>query len=321
MKLGLDAMGGDFAPLEAVKGAAGAARLHPDIGIVLFGNQQEIESVCRDENIPADLFEIVHCTETIGMSDHPVKAIASKQDSSLNVGFAHLAANKIDAFISAGNTGAMLVGALQSVKAIKGVIRPCLTSVLPRENKAPGLLLDVGANSDVKPEHLQQFALLGSLYYQALYKVAEPAVGLLNIGEEEEKGSLLTKAAYALLKETDGISFVGNVEGREIFNDFADVVVCDGFTGNVIIKLCEGVYYKLAKRGVQDEYLDKFNFKHYGGSAILGVNAPVVVGHGISKHDTFTKMIEMAAEQVRSNLIPMIQESFSGFAQRQEQTQ
>jgi glycerol-3-phosphate acyltransferase PlsX len=319
MKLGLDAMGGDYAPLEAVKGAASAARLHPQYGIVLFGDRSEIDKICRDQEIPADLFEVVHCSDVIGMSDHPVKAIASKPDSSLNVGFAHLAAKKIDAFISAGNTGAMLVGSLQSVKAIPGVIRPCLTSVLPRENKQPGLLLDVGANSDVKPEHLQQFAILGSLYYKAVYKIAEPAVGLLNIGEEAEKGSILTKATHTLLNNTPEIAFTGNVEARDLFGEVADVIVCDGFTGNVIIKLCEGVYYKLAKRGVQDDYLDKFNFKHYGGSAILGVNAPVVVGHGISKSETFAKMIEMAAEQVKSDLIPEMQRSFAGVARQQEQ--
>ncbi|MBS3914269.1 MAG: phosphate acyltransferase PlsX [Bacteroidetes bacterium] len=319
MKLGLDAMGGDFAPLEAVKGAATAASLHPGYSIVLFGDKHLIDEVCREENISKDLFEVVHCTEVIGMSEHPVKAFASKPDSSLNVGFGWLAARKIDAFISAGNTGAMLVGTMQSVKAIEGVIRPCLTTILPRENMRPGLLMDVGANSDVKPEHLQQFALLGSLYYKALFKVSHPKVGLLNIGEEAEKGSLLTKAAHALLKDTPGIQFEGNVEGRDLFNANADVIVTDGFTGNVIIKLCEGIYYKLAKRGVQDEFLDKFNFKHYGGSAILGVNAPAIVGHGISKKDTFVKMIEMAAELVESNLISEMQQSFAGTSQISEQ--
>lgn len=319
MRIGIDAMGGDFAPLEAVKGAASAAISHPTWRMILFGNKAEIESVCHSENIQTDLFEIVDCPEVIEMSEHPVKAFASKQNSSLAVGLKTLANKSIDAFLSAGNTGAMLVGSLQTVKAIEGISRPCLTAAIPRMNNNPGLLLDVGANSDVKPEHLQQFALLGSLYYKAVYKVAEPAVGLLNIGEEPEKGSILTKAAHTLLQNTPEIHFAGNVEGRDIFSDQFDVVVCDGFTGNVIIKVCEGMFYRIAKRGVQDEYLDKFNFKHYGGSSIIGVNAPVIVGHGISKSDTFVKMIEMAAEQVSSGMIDTIKHSFNNLDNQQRQ--
>ncbi|MCC7299025.1 MAG: phosphate acyltransferase [Bacteroidia bacterium] len=318
MRIGVDAMGGDFAPLESVKGAAASLKLHPSWTIVLYGLESEILSICGSEQIDPKGFEIVHCSEVIGMGDHPVKSITGKTDSSLAVGFRHLAEGKIDAFLSAGNTGAMLVGALMSVKAIEGVSRPCLTSLLPREHKNPGLLLDVGANSDVKPEHLQQFALLGSLYYAALYKDNYPKVGLLNLGEEAEKGSILTKAAHALLAQTDGINFVGNAEGRDIFGEEVDVVVCDGFTGNIIIKVCEGMYYRLAKRGVQDDYLDKFNFKHYGGSTIIGVNAPVVVGHGITKADTFVKMIEVAAEQVESGLIEQIKKSFLTFGAQQK---
>lgn len=319
MRIGIDAMGGDFAPLEAVKGAASAAMQHPGWRMVLFGIQSEIEAVCISENISSDQFEIVHCQDVIEMSEHPVRAFASKQNSSLAVGFRQLAEGAVDAFLSAGNTGAMLVGSLQTVKAIEGISRPCLTSVIPRLNNHPGLLLDVGANSDVKPEHLQQFAILGSLYYKAVYKVAEPKVGLLNIGEEEEKGSLLTKATFPLLKNTPGIHFAGNVEGRDIFSDEYDVVVCDGFSGNIIIKVCEGMFYRLAKRGVQDEYLEKFNFKHYGGSSILGVNAPVIVGHGISKAGTFVKMIELAAEQVNSGMIDKIRESFTKLENQQGQ--
>lgn len=318
MRIGFDAMGGDFAPLECVKGAALAAELHPDWTLVLYGPSDQIVEVCATLNINPETFEIVDCPSVIGMSDHPVKAIASKPDSSLARGFQHLAEGKVEAFVSAGNTGAMLVGALMSVKAIDGVMRPCLTSLIPRENKIPGLLLDVGANSDVKPEHLQQFALLGSLYYKALFKVENPPVALLNIGEEEEKGSLLTKAAHQLLKDTPGINFAGNAEGRDIFSEDFDVIVCDGFTGNVIIKVCEGMFYRLLKRGIQDDYLDKFNFKYYGGSSILGVNAPVIVGHGITKADTFVKMLEVAADQIQSGLIPEMRRSFASFAQQEQ---
>lgn len=318
MRIGIDAMGGDFAPLESVKGAALCAASHPNWTLVLYGIESDILNVCAANEISPSLFEIVNCSEIIGMSDHPVKALSAKKDSSLAVAFQQLAEGKIDAVLSAGNTGAMLVGALTSVKAIDGVLRPCLTSVLPRENNHPGLLLDVGANSDVKPDHLQQFAILGSLYYKAVFQCENPKVGLLNIGEESEKGSILTKAAHQLIRDTPGIHFVGNAEGRDIFSDEFDVVVCDGFTGNVVIKLCEGLYYKFMKRGIKDEYLDSFNFKHYGGSSILGVNAPVIVGHGISKADTFVKIIEMAAEQVSSGLIGEIQKSFVTFGTQQQ---
>jgi phosphate acyltransferase len=319
MRIGIDAMGGDFAPLEAVKGAASAAIQHPGWRMVLFGKTDEIISVCNSENISADLFEIIDCPEVIEMSEHPVRAFASKKNSSIAVGFNALAAKEIDAFLSAGNTGAMLVGSLQTVKAIDGIARPCLTSILPRMNNHPGLMVDVGANAEVKAEHLQQFAILGSIYYKAVFKVAEPKVGLLNIGEEEEKGSILTRAAHTLLKQTEGIHFVGNAEGRDIFSDNFDVVVTDGFSGNVVIKACEGMYYALAKRGIQDEFLDKFNFKHYGGSSILGVNAPVIVGHGISKALTFEKMIELGAEQVSSGMIATIRKSFLTIENQQKQ--
>lgn len=309
MRIGVDAMGGDYAPLEALKGAVEAARIHSELQVVLFGDKSAIQSVGEIEKLDISVLEIVHCPSHIKMGEHPVRAFSAKQDSSIAVGFGYLAAGKIDAFLSAGNTGAMLVGSLMTVKAIPGIDRPCLTAVIPRMNNHPGLLLDVGANADCKPEHLQQFAILGSVFYGALNKVQSPKVGLLNIGEEEEKGSIFSRATHSLLKTTGGINFAGNVEGRDIFGDNFDVIVCDGFAGNVIIKVCEGMYYRLAKRGVQDEYLDKFNFKHYGGSSILGVNAPVIVGHGISKADTFVKMIELAAEEVSSGMIQKIKDA------------
>jgi glycerol-3-phosphate acyltransferase PlsX len=317
MRIGIDAMGGDYAPLEAVKGSAAAARLHPDYQLFLYGKESEIKQICASEGIEDSIFTIVDCPEVIEMSEHPVKAFSSKQNSSIAVGFKELAAGRTSAFLSAGNTGAMLVGSLMTIKAIPGIERPCLTSIVPRMNNHPGLLLDVGANADCKPEHLQQFALLGSSFYSAVYKVEKPKIGLLNIGEEEEKGSILSRAAFTLLKQTNGLNFVGNAEGRDIFGDDFDVVVCDGFTGNVVIKLCEDLYYRFAKRGIQDEYLDKFNFKHYGGSSILGVNAPVIVGHGITKADTFVKMIEMAAEEVSGNMIDLIKQSLAAYTNTQ----
>lgn len=320
MRIGVDAMGGDYAPLEAVKGASLAAFSLVDVELVLFGSKSSIEQVCRNEGININQFEIVDTPEVIEMADHPVKALVSKPNSSIAQGFIHLASHKIDAFISAGNTGAMLVGSIQYLNLVDGCDRPCLTAAIPRIDNRPGLLMDVGANADCKPEHLEKFALLGSLLYSMMYKVESPKIGLLNIGEESEKGNILTKATHQLLAQTPGIQFVGNVEGRDIFGDHADVVVCDGFSGNVIIKLCEGIYYRLVKRGVQDDYLDQFNFKHYGGSMVLGVNAPVIVGHGITKSETFVKMIELAKETVQSELTNKIQKAMSRFIASQTET-
>ncbi len=320
MKIGIDAMGGDYAPSEAVKGAFIASSLMPLIELVLFGSLQDITAICEQESIGLDLFTIVDTTDVIEMSDHPVKALLSKPNSSISQGFSYLAQGKIDAFLSAGNTGAMLVGSIQYLKLVDGLDRPCLTSVIPRIQGNPGLLLDVGANADCKPEHLEKFSLLGNLLYSMMYKVDSPKIGLLNIGEECEKGNLLSKSTHQLLVQTQGIHFVGNIEGRDIFSDKADVVVCDGFSGNLIIKVCEGLYYNLVRRGIHDEYLEKFNFKHYGGSLILGVNAPVIVGHGITKDKTFVKMIEFACETVKSQLMGKIQKSMARFIASQSDT-
>lgn len=314
MKIGIDAMGGDFAPLEAVKGASLTKDTHAHLELVLFGVKEEILRVCESEGLNPSQFEIVDCPEVIEMAEHPVKALVSKPNSSLAQGFLHLASKKVDAFLSAGNTGAMLVGSLQFLKTVDGLDRPCLSAEIPRQDGPPGLLLDVGANADCKPEHLHKFAIIGSLVYSMMHQLENPKVGLLNIGEESEKGNLLTKATHQLLAQTDSINFVGNVEGRDIFGNHADVVVCDGFTGNVVIKLCEGLYYRLAKKGIEDDYLDKFNYKNYGGSLILGVNAPVVVGHGITKAPTFVKMVELAAEAVESGLTRSIQNAMMTFS-------
>ena len=305
-------MGGDFAPLEPVKAVIQmTANQNLDFIPVLFGQKQAIFDAILSQNADPEDFEIIHAEEVIGMSEHATKAISQKRDSSINVGFMHLASKQIDAFLSAGNTGAMLVGAMYSIKTIEGVNRPTITSVLPRPDGTFGILLDVGANADCKPETLNQFATLGSLFYKTVYSQNNQArVGLLNIGEEKEKGNLLTQAAYPLLESNERIEFIGNIEGRELFSNNADVIVCDGFAGNIVLKVCEGLYYNLMKRGINDEYLNRFNFKHYGGTPILGVNAPVIIGHGISKADTFINMINLAKNVVESKMIDKIKAAF-----------
>jgi len=320
MRIGIDAMGGDYAPLEAIKGAVLAKAEFPSVELVMFGVQSDIETIAKQENLDISNIELVHCSQVVEMSEHPVKALAGKRDSSISVGFEHLAEKKIDAFFSAGNTGAMLVGSIQILKPIDGVDRPCLTSAIPRPSGNHGVLLDVGANADCKPEHLQQFAILGSLYAQSVKKIESPKVGLLNIGEEDEKGSIISRAANQLLRNTPEINFFGNVEGRDLFVDSTDVIVCDGFSGNIVIKLVEGFYYQLMKRGVQDDFLNQFNFKHHGGGLILGVKAPVLVGHGISKADTFVKMVEVCKNSVESNFCAKVESAFQKIASQQNAT-
>jgi glycerol-3-phosphate acyltransferase PlsX len=205
----------------------------------------------------------------------------------------------------------MLVGTLYSIKAMEGVLRPTISTIIPKENGKTGLLLDVGLNSDCKAEHLNQFALLGSLYAQHILSIDNPRVSLVNIGEEEGKGNLLAQAAYPLLKENKQVNFVGNIEGRDVLMDKADVMVCDGFTGNVILKMAESLFEITQKKKIQHEYFELFNFENYGGTPVLGVSKPVIIGHGISHAKAFKNMVLLAEKMLQSNLLEKMKESFS----------
>lgn len=312
IKIGLDMMGGDFAPLEAVKGvAAFFAENKIDVHLVLIGDEEKIKAVAAINNIPAAGYSIVHAPEVIEMHEHPTKALKEKQRSSIAIGFHLLATGKTDAFISAGNTGAMMVGALFSIKAIEGVQRPTIGAYMPRENGSLGLLVDVGLNADCKPENLNQFAVLGSLYAEHILKIGQPKVGLVNLGEEEGKGNLLAQATYPLLKENKDINFVGNIEGRDILLDKSDVMVCEGFTGNVVLKMAESIYDITQRRNIKDEHFDRFNFEAYGGVPVLGVAKPVIIGHGISHATAFKNMINIACRMMETDLTGKIREKFS----------
>lgn len=286
-------MGGDFAPETTVKGAIKAVLEFPENSkLVLFGDENKIKEILEQEKADISKFEIVATTQVIEMGEHPVKAFTKKRESSVFVGFMHLAKGKINGFASAGNTGAMLVGAMHSVKQVPGIIRPCITSPLPTINGGTSILLDVGINPDCKPDVLYQYAILGSLYAEHVYNIKNPRVALLNIGEEEEKGNLLSSATHNLMKDTKDFNFVGNIEGNHIFNgDIADVIVTDGFTGNVVLKEAEAFYTLIRKRGLSDEYFDRFNPEIYGGTPILGVNSTVVIGHGSSNVNAIKNMI------------------------------
>jgi len=244
------------------------------------------------------------------MNEHPTKALKEKPQSSIGIGFHLLQSGKIDAFISAGNTGAMMVGTFYSIKAIDGIQRPTISTPVPRENGSFGLLLDVGINADCKPENLLQFAILGSLYSKHILKINNPKVGLLNIGEEEGKGNLLAQATYPLLKENPLLNFIGNVEGRDVLTDKADVIVCEGFTGNVVLKMAESFHEIAVRRKIDDDYMNKFDFESYGGTPVLGVSQPVIIGHGISKGLAFKNMIALAQQMIASKLLDKISESF-----------
>lgn len=312
MNIGLDMMGGDFAPLEAVKGAAEfLAGNTSEVHLTLIGDEEQIKPLLAEYNIAADKYTIVHAAQVIEMNEHPTKALKEKQQSSIAIGFHLLATGKTDAFISAGNTGAMMVGALFSIKAIEGVLRPTIGAYMPRENGSLGLLVDVGLNADCKPENLNQFAILGSLFAKYILNFENPKVGLVNLGEEEGKGNLLAQAAYPLLKENTAINFIGNVEGRDILLNKADVLVCEGFTGNVVLKLAESIYDIVQRRNIKDEHFDRFNFEQYGGVPVLGVSKPVIIGHGISHATAFKNMIRIAARMLETKLMEKIKASFT----------
>lgn len=311
MKIGFDILGGDYAPKNCLEGVVMASKELPkDVKLVLIGDSTVAQAYFTEQGVDPGQFEYVHTTETIDMGESPTKAFSQKPNSSIFLGFKLLKEKGIDAFASAGNTGAMLVGSMFTVKAIPGVIRPCITTLLPKENGGFGLILDVGTNADCKPDVLYQFGILGSICAREVYKINNPKIGLLNIGEEPEKGNLVAQAAYSLMKDSKDFNFVGNVEGREIFSDKADVIVCEGFVGNILLKTAEAFYDVIKTRNRSDEYFDKFNYELYGGTPVLGVNSNVLIGHGISSSLAFKNMLKLAKEVVDAKLNDKITQIF-----------
>ena len=310
MRIGIDIMGGDFAPQTTTEGAILAQQELSNVELVLIGDEFKISSILEDKGADKSKFSIVHTTEIIGMGEHPIKAFKQKPKSSIGIGFHLLSSGDIQGFTGAGNTGAMMIGSMYSVKSIPGIIRPCITSVLPKENGGVNIILDVGVNADCKPDVLYQFGVVGSVYAQNVFGINKPRVGLLNIGEESEKGNLLSQATNSLMSDSKDFNFTGNIEGRDLFDDKCDVIVCDGFTGNVVLKEAEAFYYLMKKRGMLDDYFSRFNYEIYGGSPILGINSNVVVGHGISNDQAIKNMIKLTAECVEADLSKKIKEAF-----------
>lgn len=314
MNIGIDIMGGDFAPEATIKGAASflSQNQNKSIKLTLIGNVDAMQAYM---SLLADYdgqYTIVPSESVIEMNEHPTKALKEKTNSSIAIGFGLLQAKKIDAFLSAGNTGAMMVGAMYSVKAIPSVLRPTIASPIPSLDGATNLLLDAGANADCKPENLVQFALMGAIYAEKVLGIQNPRIGLLNIGEEKGKGNILAQATYPLLESQKGLNFIGNIEGRDVFANACDVTVCEGFTGNIILKMAESIYDIFThKRGIKDEFLSRFSYEIYGGTPILGINAPVIIGHGISKDYAILEMINNAVKQVQSNFTESLVNAFA----------
>ncbi len=314
MKIGLDVMGGDYAPDATISGAILALdELAPTDRIVLIGDQQIILTGLKEKNCNPDLFEIINASQVIEMCEQPIKSYTQKPNSSIALGFRLLKQKDINTFASAGNSGAMLVGSIYTVKTIQGIIRPCITAVFPKENNSVGIVLDVGTVPDCKPDVLYQFAILGSLYAEYVYNIKNPKVGLLNIGEEEDKGNVTCQSTFRLMKGTTDFNFIGNIESRYLFTDKADVIVCDGFTGNIVLKQAEAFYNLINNRGLSDDYFKKFDYENYGGTPILGIESTVLIGHGISNDKAIKNMLIHSKHVHEANLSKKIKNALTKF--------
>lgn len=314
MRIALDAMGTDGAPLSEIAGAASALKdLDADIEILLVGDRGVLESaLAADPGFPRERISIIHAPDRIAPGDSPASAIRKKPNSSIAVGIRLQKEGEADAFVSAGSTGAVMAASLVLLRPLPGVDRPAIGTLLPTAER-PALMLDAGANIDCRPHHLVQFARLGTIYAQDLMGVPSPRVGLLNIGEEPEKGDELAVEAHALLRES-GLNFVGNVEGRDIIRGACDVLVCDGFVGNVLLKFYEsvaGLVIHLLKKELHrtgtdlelDEVFRVLDYAEYGGAPLLGVNGVTIICHGQSTPKAIRNAIGVAARAVRSRMV------------------
>lgn len=301
IKVAVDAMGGDDAPLEIVKGAVDALSSREDIKIFLVGREEAVRAELQKYQYDVSRIEVVNATEVIEMAEPPVQAIRTKKDSSIVVAMKLVKDGQADAFVSAGSTGAVLVGGQLLVGRIKGVERPPLAPLLPTE-KGASLLVDCGANVDARPSHLVQFAKMGSIYMEHVMGIKNPKVAIVNIGAEEEKGNALVKETFPLLKQCKDINFIGSIEARDIPSGYADVIVCDAFAGNIILKLYEGLgstLISMIKKGMMSslrskigallvkpalkQTLKRFDVSEHGGAPMLGLKGLVVKSHGNSK--------------------------------------
>ena len=319
MRIALDAMGGDYAPREIVRGAtAGLKYLSDADEILLYGRQADVEAECAANNLSDPRVRIVDCPSVIEMGESPVEALRAKRDSSIMRMASDAGKGNLDALISAGNTGAFAAACQLRIRPLKGVSRPGIGVVMPTFH-GPALICDVGANVAPKPHHLYEYARMCAVYAREILNIPEPKIGLVSVGEEEGKGNHLVKEAGALIREDPDLHFIGNVEGRDVFGGSGHVFVCDGFVGNVILKLTEGLaegLFKTIVREIRDEspeMAEKFNpivdeiwkrhdFAEYGGAPLLGINSVAVICHGRSDNRAISNAIRVATESLRSNL-------------------
>ncbi len=304
MNIGVDIQGGDFAPNAVLDGVILTLQaLEKDDRLFLFGDEAQIRNYFAERGVDASAFEIVNCSETLGMGDDPVRSFLEKKDSGIVKGFYYMKQGLIDGFASAGNTGAMMVGATKVIGVLEGIIRPCISSICPNDKGGNNLMLDVGLNADPKPEVLAQYAQIGKVYSQYVMGIENPKIGLLNIGSEESKGNLTAKATFKLIKELTNINFIGNIEGGDCSNsEKVDVIVTDGFVGNIYLKHVESFYNILKSRGINDPFFENYNYENVGGTAVLGINGTVIIGHGKSNAKAIMNMILQAKAVAAANL-------------------
>jgi glycerol-3-phosphate acyltransferase PlsX len=307
MRIAVDVMGGDYAPVSVIDGILLALNsLTEKETILAVGPEKTIKNLLAQRKYEGTQIEIIPAEQVIEMGEHPTKALSQKPNSSIGVGFSLLKSGQADVFASAGNTGAMMVGSLFSVKTIQGIQRPAIAGFVPQTNGKYSVMLDIGANADCKPEMLEQFAVLGSIYFEATTGQKSPKVGLMNIGEEEQKGSILAQAAHTLLRNNKQINFIGNLEGKDLFRNKADVIVTDGFTGNIMLKMAESFYFIMEEQGVKNDFIDLTNYETYGGSPIIGINGNVVIAHGASTPKAIKNMISLSKSLVNSGVCQKI---------------
>lgn len=316
MRIGLDVMGGDFVPQNPLQGVALALpNLPSEVEVWVIGPPELIEPALAKYGLANQAqVRVMPASEVITMGDNPTRAIVQKADSSINVGIQALKEGRLDAFISAGNTGAVVAASVLKLGNLPGVSRPTLGALYPYGENRYSLICDVGANVDCKPEHLVQFAFLGSIYMREVFGIANPRIALLNIGEEPSKGNLLAQQAHALLAEFPHIHFIGNAEGRVLPTGFADVYVTDGFVGNILLKFGESLYELLREKVPSNPILERLNYENIGGLPFLGARGNVLIGHGISSPKAFCNMIFRAIALVEARLHQKIEAAFEAYA-------
>jgi glycerol-3-phosphate acyltransferase PlsX len=311
MNIAIDVMGGDHAPEAVIDGIIESIDLLTNGETILaIGPQDTLNNLFKSRNFSSSQVRVIHAEQVIEMGEHPTKALSQKPNSSIGIGFSLLKEGKADVFASAGNTGAMMVGSLFSVKTIHGIQRPAIAGFVPQVDGRYAIMLDIGANADCKPEMLAQWAELGSIYFESTTGQSNPRVGLMNIGEEEQKGSILAQGTHALLKENSNIHFIGNIEGKDLFRNKADVIVTDGFTGNIVLKMGESIYNIMKEQGMMNDFVENTNYENYGGSPIIGINGNVIIAHGASSPKAIKNMIKLCKSVVDSNVCQKIKAKF-----------